>query len=253
MRKSLISKSFLFYSCFFGKKAVAPPETKAPPEVRRRWLFGVENCLLPGLGVDRARALDREGVVSVGRLGDHARLGEVDGLAVAEALALEQDFVRFALQLPRSVDQRRHVDRFGFAFDHDLDAHDAFGADRVGHRPFADGFGVGGIGRDLRGGGSVLQFARVVHGDRSAEQQAVGVALVGIHGREGVGVVGGQRADGDGVHRGVGDESREGFGGVVSAGCQAAEGQDGNQGFDVFHGVGIYQLCMSALMYGFFA
>ena len=37
----------------------------------------------------------------LGRFGDHARLGEVDGLAVAEALALEQDFVR-VLRLRRT-------------------------------------------------------------------------------------------------------------------------------------------------------
>ena len=44
--------------------------------------------------------------------------------------------------------------------------------------------------------------------------------------------------DGDGVHRGVGDESREGFGAVVGAGRQAGERQCGDQGFDVVHGVG---------------
>lgn len=216
----------------------ASRKRKRPRKSGGAGFSGRKSCLLLGLGVDRARALDREGVVPVGRFGDHARLGEVDGLAVAEALALEQDFVRLALKFPRGVDQRRHVDRPGCAFDHDLDAHDAFGSNRVGHRPFADGFGVGGIGRNLRGGGSVLQLARVVYGDGGAEQQAVGVALVGVRGREGAGALVGQRTDGDGVHRGVGDESREGFGAVVGTGRQAGESQCGDQGFDVVHGVG---------------
>ena len=54
-------------------------------------------------GVNRLVALDGQRVYAVGVLGDDTRLGEVDGLAVADALAFEQDFAGFALQLPNYI------------------------------------------------------------------------------------------------------------------------------------------------------
>lgn len=64
--------------------------TKAPPKTfGGRFRYAIRPRLF-GLGVDRAGAFDRQGVFALGVLGDHARFGEIDGLAVADALSFEQ-------------------------------------------------------------------------------------------------------------------------------------------------------------------
>ena len=93
---------------------------------------------------------------------------------------MEDQLAGLALQLPRGIRQRRHVDRLRLAADSQFDPHHFALLDRIGHHPTADGIGVILAARHFRGNRHLaLAGSLVIHHHHVAFQQAVSLFKIG--------------------------------------------------------------------------